>query len=243
MTLKPAATAKKASIYEEDDDFGNSGDLVATFALITANDNRFGDGGLKIREKQAGDLQVAVDGVEANGSGFVDGVPVLDEDVDPEADDDDINEPVVVAGIHIRETGAGHASVPVANAVANGNSGNGAEIREADDGDLDAQVTTAHAEDNVVDGLLVREESGGSLVSGFLNVVSTGNAANGVNCRESGAGNLSASVTDSSSTVNTLVGVRAEQTGAGSGTLTRINTDLDPNGAGPTQLIGTSIVP
>jgi hypothetical protein len=63
-------------------------------------------GGLKIREKQAGDLQVAVDGVEANGSGFVDGVPVLDEDVDPEADDDDINEPVVVAGVHIRETGA-----------------------------------------------------------------------------------------------------------------------------------------
>ena len=72
-----------------------------------------------------------------------------------------------------------------------------------------------------------------------LNVVSTGNAANGVNFRESGAGNLSATVTDSSSTVNTLVGVRAEQTGAGSGTLTRINTDLDPNGAGPTQLIGT----
>ena len=229
--------------YEEDDDYGSSGDLVSTFALITANDNRYGDGGLKIREKQAGDLQVAVDGVEANGSGFVDGVPVLDEDVDPEADADDINEPVVVAGVHIRETGAGNASVLVANAVANGNSGNGVEIREADDGDLNAQVTTAHAEDNVVDGLLVREENGGSLASGVLNIVSTGNAANGVNFRESGAGNLTASVTDSSSTFNTLVGVRAEQTGAGSGTLTIVNTTLAPNGVGPTQLIGTSIVP
>ena len=229
--------------YEEDDDYGNSGDLVSTFALITANDNRYGDGGLKIREKQAGDLQVTVDGVEANGSGFVDGVPVLDEDVDPEADEDNINEPVVVAGVHIRETGAGNAAVLVANAVANGNSGNGAEIREADDGDLNAQVNTARAEDNVADGLLVREENGGSLTSGVLNMVSTGNAANGVNFRESGAGNLSASVTDSSSTVNTLVGVRAEQTGAGSGTLTIVNTTLAPNGGGSTQLIGTSLGP
>ena len=138
--------------YEEDDDFGNSGDLVSTFALITANDNRYGDGSLKIREKQAGDLQVAVDGVKASGSGFVDGMPVLDEDVDPEADADDINEAVVIAGVHIRETGAGNASVLVANAVAIGNSGNGAEVREADDGNLNAQVTTARAEDNVGDG-------------------------------------------------------------------------------------------
>ena len=95
---------------------------------------------------------------------------VLDEDVDPEADADIINEPDVVAGVHIRETGAGNAAVLVANAVANGDSGNGVEIREADDGDLNAQVNTAHAEDNVVDGLLVREENGGSLASDLLNL-------------------------------------------------------------------------
>lgn len=104
---------------EEDDDYGDSGDLVGTFALITANGNHYGDAGLKIREKQTGALQVTVDGVVANGSGFVNGVPVLDEDVDPEADADTINEPVVVAGVHIRETGAGNAAV----LVANGNSG------------------------------------------------------------------------------------------------------------------------
>ena len=229
--------------YEEDDDFAGGGDLVSTFTAITANDNKYGDGGLKIREKGAGNLQVAVNGVEAHRSGFVNGMPVLDEDVDPEADADIINEPVVVAGVHIRETGAGNAAVLVANAVANGNSGNGIEIREADDGDLNAQVNTAHTEDNVVDGLLVREENVGSLTSNVLNVVSTGNTANGVNFRESDAGNLTASVTDSSSTFNTLVGVRAQQANAGSGTLTIVNTALGSNGGGSTQLIGTSLVP
>ena len=100
-----------------------------------------------------------------------------------------------------------------------------------------------HCRRQRLDGLLVREENNGSLASGVLNIVSTGNVANGVNFRESGAGNLSASITDSSSTLNTLVGVRAEQAGAGSGTLTIVNTALDPNVGGPTELIGTSIVP
>ena len=64
--------------FEEDDDFPGGGDLVTTLVGVTADANEGGDAGLKIREKDAGDLDATVRGAEANGNDG-DGVNVRED--------------------------------------------------------------------------------------------------------------------------------------------------------------------
>ena len=89
--------------YEEDDDSGNNGDIVATMVRVTTHGNGVdgGDGGLKIREKQAGNLNVTLTNVTSTMNSF--------------------------AGIHVRESSSGTATLSIDGAVTNGNTGNPAD--------------------------------------------------------------------------------------------------------------------
>jgi hypothetical protein len=92
--------------YEEDDDFAGGGDLVAVMNRITTSGNGAsgGDGGLKIREKGAGDLRVMLSNIIATQNSL--------------------------AGIHVRESDSGSATlVSISNAIANSNAGHGIEVR------------------------------------------------------------------------------------------------------------------
>lgn len=99
--------------YEEDDDFAGGGDLVATMRNVTANGNG-GDGGLKIREKGAGSLQVDVTRVEANDN--------------------------TVSGIAIREDADGSLVACIRAARTRGNAAHGIDFDENSTGDLTASV-------------------------------------------------------------------------------------------------------
>lgn len=90
--------------YEEDDDSGTQGDLVATMDRVTMHGNGVdgGDGGLKIREKSGGNLNLVLTDIIATGNSL--------------------------AGIHVNESGAGSSTVSIAKAVANANVGDGMEV-------------------------------------------------------------------------------------------------------------------
>lgn len=97
---------------EEDDDFAGGGDLVTRMNRVTTHGNGVdgGDGGIKIREKGVGDLDVEITNAIASRNSD--------------------------AGIHARETEAGDARVTIEKAVTNGNAGNGIEIRESSSGSV-----------------------------------------------------------------------------------------------------------
>jgi hypothetical protein len=80
-----------------------------------------GDGGLKIREKGVGNLDVTLTNIIASQN--------------------------IQAGIHARETEDGNARVQVDKAVTNGNAGNGIEVRESSTGSITlasfADITTS----------------------------------------------------------------------------------------------------
>lgn len=94
---------------EEDDDFpasniGATGDLVTTMTWVKANGNAVdgGDGGIKIREKQGGNLVVSLSDIVANGN--------------------------YTSGIFARESSGGDASAAIKRVIANNNmdtNGNG----------------------------------------------------------------------------------------------------------------------
>ena len=98
--------------YEEDDDFAGGGDLVTVMTRVTTlrNGASGGDGGLKIREKGEGNLDVTLSDIIASQNS--------------------------VAGVHARETEAGNALVRVTHAVTNGNDGHGIEVREGSSGNI-----------------------------------------------------------------------------------------------------------
>lgn len=85
--------------YEEDDDVAGGGHLLAVMNRVTTHGNGVdgGDGGLKIREKGAGDLNVTLSNITATRNRL--------------------------AGIHINETGSGSATASIQRAVTNGNTG------------------------------------------------------------------------------------------------------------------------
>jgi len=109
--------------YEEDDDFAGGGDLVTVMDRITTVGNGAdgGDGGLKIREKGVGDLDVTLTNVISSQNSL--------------------------AGVHLRETEAGDSRVRVEKAVTSGNAGNGIEVRESSSGSITlatfADITTS----------------------------------------------------------------------------------------------------
>jgi hypothetical protein len=107
--------------YEEDDDVAGGGDVVTVMERITTNGNGAieGDGGLKVREKGAGNLDVTLSNIIASQNSE--------------------------AGIHLRETDAGDARVSIDGAVTNGNSGStghGIEVRESSSGSITAATIT-----------------------------------------------------------------------------------------------------
>lgn len=92
--------------YEEDDDFAGGGDLVTVMDRVTTHGNGAdgGDGGLKIREKGAGNLSVTLTGIIASQNNM--------------------------AGIHVRESDGGSAAlVSIANAITTGNADHGIQVR------------------------------------------------------------------------------------------------------------------
>lgn len=92
--------------YEEDDDFAGGGDLFTVMDRVTTSGNGAsgGDGGLKIREKGAGNLRVTLSNIIATQNS--------------------------VAGIAVRESDSGSAAlVSIASAITNGNAGSGVEVR------------------------------------------------------------------------------------------------------------------
>ena len=102
---------------EEDDDVAGGGDLVTVMDGVRTIGNGAdgGDGGLKIREKGAGDLDVSLANVIASQN--------------------------LMAGVHLRETEAGDARVRITKAVTNTNAadsgpGDGIEIREGSSGSI-----------------------------------------------------------------------------------------------------------
>jgi hypothetical protein len=108
--------------YEEDDDFPGGGDLVTTMVGITANGNGInddGDAGLKIREKDVGNLDVTVKQVEASNN--------------------------LIGGISIREDDQGSLVSSLTKASSRANSGRGIDFDENADGDLTAAVTKSTA--------------------------------------------------------------------------------------------------
>jgi len=113
--------------YEEDDDFAGGGDIVAEMSRIRANGNLGGDGGLKIREKGVGNLDVEVNFVEASQN--------------------------LTSGIEIREEAAGSLAVAIERAAAVENDGHGIEIDERADGDFQATVSNSNSSDNADSGV------------------------------------------------------------------------------------------
>lgn len=132
--------------YEEDDDVAGGGHLVAVMERVTTIGNGAdgGDGGLKIREKGEGDLDVTLTRIVALQN--------------------------QMAGVHVRETEAGDARVRITKAVSNGNTntsgpGHGIEIREGSSGSITvAELTHATVSNNA--GFGVSVENGTATLTG-----------------------------------------------------------------------------
>jgi hypothetical protein len=91
--------------FEEDDDFAGGGALITTLVDIKADRNAAeGDGGLKIREKGAGNLAATVLGAKANAN--------------------------KTDGINIREDSSGTLVATVDRSTTNGNDGDGVHFDE-----------------------------------------------------------------------------------------------------------------
>jgi hypothetical protein len=141
--------------YEEDDDFAGGGDLIARMDLVTANGNRGGDAGLKIREKGVGHLDVTVSGVEASNN--------------------------LTGGISIREDAAGVLLADVKGATTAANTGHGIDFDENRSGSSDLSgaltATVSLATSSTNGGAGVRADSQtpgmGSLL--LKNVTADGN--------------------------------------------------------------------
>jgi hypothetical protein len=112
---------------EEDDDFGNGGGLFATLDGITTVGNGGGDGGLKVREKEAGDLEVNATNVLARGNAS--------------------------SGIYLRESSGGDARISVDRALSNQNDPHGIELLESGGGALSATVARTTAVLNEGNGI------------------------------------------------------------------------------------------
>ena len=118
---------------EEDDDFGNSGDLVTVMTnIVTIGNGNGADGALKIREKETGNLDVTLTNIfSANNFG---------------------------SGIFVRESSGGNSLVRIDKAFTSGNKlsliddelagGHGIELLESGGGDLAAAVARSNSAAN-----------------------------------------------------------------------------------------------
>ena len=131
---------------EEDDDVSGGGDLIAVMNRIRTMDNGDGaDGGLKIREKSGGNLDVTISGA--------------------------LSQHNVGSGIFVRESGGGNAVVRIDNVVSNANKagaldpfslGHGIEIIENGAGNLTGTVTNTTVSSNAGFGVFASHETAGT---------------------------------------------------------------------------------
>jgi hypothetical protein len=152
---------------EEDDDFPGGGDLVATLVGIKTDTNAGGDAGLKIREKDVGNLTATVRATQANGN---------------QAD-----------GIQIREDATGNLVATVDRSTASGNTGDGIELEENSTGDLNGTVEKSTTNGNGQDGVEFDENGDGNLTASARRGSSATNTGAGVAADQAfpGAGTLS----------------------------------------------------
>jgi hypothetical protein len=146
---------------EEDDDFGNSGDLVTVMSHVATIGNGNGaDGGLKIREKQTGNLDVTLTSVlSADNFG---------------------------SGIFVRESAAGNSVVRIEKALTIGNKmsliddvlagGHGIELLESGAGDLMAGVSKSNSSGNEGFGVFGDETGAGTGTVSLIGVTFAGSA-------------------------------------------------------------------
>ena len=147
---------------EEDDDFGSGGDLVSVMnGIKTFGNGRGADGGLKIREKEAGHLDVTLTNIIAHQN--------------------------LSTGIFIRESSDGNSIVRIENAVSTSNHdatlptddpvtlGHGIEILESGGGNLTATVASSTVSANAGNGVFGDETGAGS---GSVVVLNLNGAAN-----------------------------------------------------------------
>jgi hypothetical protein len=140
--------------YEEDDDFAGGGDLLVTMIGIRTNGNLAGDGGLKIREKGVGNLDVTVNGVEASSN--------------------------ATRGIQIREDDQGNLVSSIAKATTLGNGDHGMDFDEnrvstSDAGDLTAVVANSSSSNNVGAGVRADQQTPGVGTLLLSHVTTAGN--------------------------------------------------------------------
>jgi hypothetical protein len=138
MQLVEASGNREEGIdYEEDDDFAGGGDLVTTMDAVAAHRNGVddGDGGLKIREKGSGDLQLTLRRAAASQN--------------------------FISGIHIREDADGTLTAALDRATSTANAADGIVFDERSDGTLSASVARSTASNNGDDGIQADEAGAG----------------------------------------------------------------------------------
>jgi hypothetical protein len=145
---------------EEDDDVAGGGDLVTVMSGIKTFDNGDGaDGGLKIREKSGGNLDVTIS--------------------------DAISQHNIGSGIFVRESGGGNAVVRIDNSISNANKagaldpfspGHGVEIIEGGAGNLTCTVTNSTISANAGYGVFATHEPAGTASVTVSNIDGGGNA-------------------------------------------------------------------
>lgn len=155
--VEASGNAEEGIDYEEDDDFAGGGDLVTTMVGVRADRNTTsgGDGGVKIREKGAGDLQARLSGVTASTNAG--------------------------AGISVREDAAGHltADLTRTSTVANGSHGVDLDENRAtttDVGNLTAAVRQAESRDNLGAGVRADQQTPGTGALTLTRVTLSNNA-------------------------------------------------------------------
>jgi hypothetical protein len=135
---------------EEDDDVAGGGNIEADFARITTNGNglieddegAFGDGGLKSREKGAGDNNTRVAGALST---------------DNPGD-----------GVIVREEGDGNIVAVLSQVVGRDNADNGIQVREANGGGLEARILAGTFSGNGNAGIRLRD-NGTAILRGLNN--------------------------------------------------------------------------
>ena len=218
---------------EEDDDWRAGGSLNARLSLVRADGNAGGDGGIKLRERDLGDINAEITGSTANDN-TTNGMSVREQE-------DGNNNAVVkasgasgntVAGILLREENGGNLNGDVAASIANDNVTEGILMREQGDGSLDkAQVMGSTTNGNGADGMLLREEDEGNLTGIVRLSRADANGGNGIDFDEDDGGDATASVLNTVVTNNTAEGLRGDQQAPGTGApLTLTNVTLTGNG-------------
>ena len=131
---------------EEDDDFGGGGDMIVVARHIRTQQNGdAADGALKIREKEAGNLDVTLRDIVSTGN--------------------------IGSGVFVRESSDGNAVVSIDGVVSTGNKagaldpfslGHGIELLESGGGNLAAMVNDATVAANAGNGVFGDETGAGS---------------------------------------------------------------------------------